>query len=369
MPFLPWELGKALNYKAEMPILSKAAEASLRGLQRTGKRAAFPAKSVGFRTHPLKRLNPATFVIIDFLQRTIGAEMDAVDRVMRKALDSEVVLIRQVAEYIVAGGGKRLRPALLLLTAGATGYRGTDHHVLAAVIEMIHTATLLHDDVVDESDMRRGHATANAQFGNAASVLVGDFLYSRAFQMMVGQGRIRVLQILSDATNVIAEGEVLQLMNAGNTDLTEHTYLEVIQRKTAKLFEAAARLGAVLGEAPAEQEDALARYGMHLGTAFQLVDDVLDYSGSVESIGKSLGDDLAEGKMTLPLIRHAIAGGGLTDFAPVVAALERTGALAYAKTCAEGEVRRAASCLAGLADSAYRQNLLELTTFAAQRTY
>jgi len=322
-------------------------------------------------------------VIIEFLQKTIGADMAAVDRVMRKSLDSEVMLIRQVAEYIVAGGGKRLRPALLLLTAGATGYRGTDHHVLAAVIEMIHTATLLHDDVVDESDMRRGHATANAQFGNAASVLVGDFLYSRAFQMMVGQGRIRVLQILSDATNVIAEGEVLQLMNAGNTDLTEHTYLEVIQRKTAKLFEAAARLGAVLGGAAVEQEDALARYGMHLGTAFQLVDDVLDYSGSVESIGKSLGDDLAEGKMTLPLIRamttgnaddaalirHAIAGGGLTDFAPVVAALERTGALAYARTCAEGEVKRAALCLDGLADSTYRQNLLELTTFAAQRTY
>ncbi len=201
---------------------------------------------------------------------------------------------------------------------------------------MIHTATLLHDDVVDESDLRRGHATANAEFGNAASVLVGDFLYSRAFQMMVGQGRMRVLQILSDATNVIAEGEVLQLMNAGNTDLTEHAYLEVIQRKTAKLFEAAARLGAVLGEAPPEREDALARYGMHLGTAFQLVDDILDYSGTAESIGKCLGDDLAEGKMTLPLIRamttgspedaalirHAIAGGGLTDFAPIVAALD-----------------------------------------------
>ena len=366
-----------------MPILSKPAEASGRGPRRTAETAAFPEKSVGSRTRSQQTTHPATTVIIDFLQPTIGADMAAVDRVMHKALDSEVVLIRQVAEYIVAGGGKRLRPALLLLTAGATGYRGTDHHVLAAVIEMIHTATLLHDDVVDESDMRRGHATANAQFGNAASVLVGDFLYSRAFQMMVGQGRIRVLEILSDATNVIAEGEVLQLMNAGNTDLTEHTYLEVIQRKTAKLFEAAARLGAVLGDASSEQEDALARYGMHLGTAFQLVDDVLDYSGSVESIGKSVGDDLAEGKMTLPLIRamttgsaddaalirHAIAGGGLTDFAPVVSALERTGALAYAKTCAEGEVRRAASCLEGLADSAYRQNLLELTTFAAQRTY
>jgi octaprenyl-diphosphate synthase len=269
------------------------------------------------------------------------------------------------------------------LTAGASGYKGTDHHVLAAVIEMIHTATLLHDDVVDESALRRGNATANAQFGNAASVLVGDFLYSRAFQMMVGQGRLRMLQILSDATNVIAEGEVLQLMNSGDVDLTEDAYLQVIQRKTAKLFEAAARLGAVLGDADPEREDALARYGMHLGTAFQLVDDVLDYSGSAESIGKNLGDDLAEGKMTLPLIRamttgsaddaalirHAITGGGLTDFAPVLAALERTGALSYAKACAEDEVRRAADCLAGLPPSAYRQNLLELTTFAAQRTY
>jgi octaprenyl-diphosphate synthase len=322
-------------------------------------------------------------VIIDFLKPTIGADMAAVDQVMRESLTSEVVLIRQVAEYIVTGGGKRLRPALLLLTAGATGYSGTDHHVLAAVIEMIHTATLLHDDVVDESDLRRGHATANARFGNAASVLVGDFLYSRAFQMMVRQDRMRVLQILSDATNVIAEGEVLQLMNAGNTDLTEHAYLEVIQRKTAKLFEAAARLGAVLGGAPPEREEALARYGMHLGTAFQLIDDVLDYSGTAESIGKNLGDDLAEGKMTLPLIRamstgnaddaalirHAISGGGLTDFAPVVAALQRTGALAYAKACAEGEVTRAAECLEGLSPSPFRQNLLELTTFAAQRTY
>ncbi len=325
----------------------------------------------------------APFVIIDFLQPTIGDDMAAVDRVMRESLKSDVVLIRQVAEYIVTGGGKRLRPALLLLTAGATGYRGSDHHVLAAVIEMIHTATLLHDDVVDESSLRRGHATANAEFGNAASVLVGDFLYSRAFQMMVGQGRMRVLQILSDATNVIAEGEVLQLMNSGNIDLTEQSYLQVIQRKTAKLFEAAARLGAVLGEADTEREDALARYGMHLGTAFQLVDDILDYSGTAESIGKNLGDDLAEGKMTLPLIRamttgnaddaalirHAITEGGITDFAPVVAALTRTGALAYARDCAEGEVRRASACLAGLPDSAFRQNLLELTTFAAQRTY
>jgi octaprenyl-diphosphate synthase len=288
-----------------------------------------------------------------------------------------------VAEYIVGGGGKRLRPALLLLSAGATGYRGTEHHTLAAVVEMIHTATLLHDDVVDESDMRRGHATANAEFGNAASVLVGDFLYSRAFQMMVGLRRMRVLEILADATNAIAEGEVLQLMNTGDADLTEASYLNVIQRKTARLFEASARLGAVLGDAAPAVEDALARYGTHLGTAFQLIDDVLDYSGNAEAIGKNLGDDLAEGKMTLPLIRalatgntadaavirHAISGGGLTDFAPVLAALDHTGALAYAQARAEDEVRRAAACLTGLPDSDHRRSLLELTSFAAQRKY
>ncbi len=320
---------------------------------------------------------------IEFLKPVIGADMAAVDRVLRASLDSDVVLIRQVAEHIVAGGGKRLRPALLLLAAGATGYRGTDHHTLAAVIEMIHTATLLHDDVVDESDLRRGHATANATFGNAASVLVGDFLYSRSFQMMVGVARMRVLQILADATNAIAEGEVLQLMNAGDADLDERAYLEVIRRKTAKLFEAAARIGAVLGDADRATEDALARFGMHLGTAFQLVDDVLDYSGNAEATGKNVGDDLAEGKMTLPLIRalskgsadeaavirHAVGGGGLTDFAPVMAALDHTGALAYAQARAGEEVRLASACLDVLPDSAHRQSLLELTTFAAQRTY
>ncbi len=320
---------------------------------------------------------------IDFLKPVIGTDMAAVDRVLRESLASDVVLIRQVAEYIVGSGGKRLRPALLLLTAGATGYRGTEHHVLAAVIEMIHTATLLHDDVVDESDLRRGHATANAEFGNAASVLVGDFLYSRAFQMMVRGHRMRVLEILADTTNAIAEGEVLQLMNAGDADLDEVAYLNVVQRKTARLFEAAARLGAVLGGADAAVEDALARYGMHLGTAFQLVDDVLDYSGSPETIGKNLGDDLAEGKMTLPLIRalatgspkdaavirHAVAGGGRTEFSAVMAALEHTGALAYAGECADAEVRRAADCLEGLPDSAHRKSLLELTSFAARRTY
>jgi octaprenyl-diphosphate synthase len=320
---------------------------------------------------------------IEFLKAPIGADMAAVDRVLREALSSDVILIRQVAEYIIGGGGKRLRPALLLLCAKATGYEGTQHHTLAAVIEMIHTATLLHDDVVDESDLRRGHATANAEFGNAASVLVGDFLYSRSFQMMVGVARMRVLEILADTTNAIAEGEVLQLINAGDANLDEAAYLNVIQRKTARLFEAAARLGAVLGDASPAVEDALARYGMHLGTAFQLVDDVLDYSGTADAIGKNVGDDLAEGKMTLPLIhalangtpeeaaliRHAVTGGGRTDFAPVVAALDRTGALAYARQRAQAEAAKAEACLAALSDSPHRKTLLELTTFASTRTF
>jgi octaprenyl-diphosphate synthase len=320
---------------------------------------------------------------VNFLKARIGADMTAVDRVLRDALSSDVILIRQVAEYIIGGGGKRLRPALLIICAKATGYQGTQHHTLAAVIEMIHTATLLHDDVVDESDLRRGHPTANAEFGNAASVLVGDFLYSRAFQMMVGVARMRVLEILADTTNAIAEGEVLQLINAGDANLDESAYLNVIQRKTARLFEAAARLGAVLGDASPAVEDALARFGMHLGTAFQLVDDVLDYSGTADAIGKNVGDDLAEGKMTLPLIhalahgteeeaaviRHAVAGGGRTDFAPVVAALDRTGALAYARQRAAAEAAKAEACLAQLPDSPDRKTLLELTTFASTRTF
>jgi octaprenyl-diphosphate synthase len=317
------------------------------------------------------------------LQSVLRDDLDAVDRVLRDALTSDVSLIRQVAEYIVAGGGKRLRPALLLLTAQACGYRGSDHHTLAAVVEMIHTATLLHDDVVDESSMRRGHATANATFGNAASVLVGDFLYSRAFQLMVTVDSMRVLQILSDATNVIAEGEVLQLLNSNNPSIDEDAYLNVIQRKTAKLFEAAARLGAVLSGAAVQTEDALANYGMHLGTAFQLIDDVLDYTGDHAEIGKNLGDDLAEGKPTLPLIRAlavgspeevelirgAVRNGSLADFQPVLSALQRTGSLAYARTRAEGEGRRAAACLESLSPSIYRETLLELSVFAVTRSY
>ncbi len=220
--------------------------------------------------------------------------MLAVDAMIRRRLESDVVLVRQIAEYIIAGGGKRLRPALVFLAAGATGYRGEHHVELAAVVEFIHTATLLHDDVVDESELRRGRKTANAEFGNAASVLVGDFLYSRAFQMMVSVRSMRVMEVLANATNAIAEGEVLQLLNAHNSTISEAAYLEVIRRKTAKLFEAAAQLGAILGEASAELERGLARYGMHLGTAFQLIDDVLDYSGDATHTGKNLGDDLKE---------------------------------------------------------------------------
>jgi octaprenyl-diphosphate synthase len=321
-------------------------------------------------------------VTIPLLKPVLRDDLAAVDRVLHDALESDVVLVRQVAEYIVGGGGKRLRPALVLLAARALGYRGTHHHTLAAIVEMIHTATLLHDDVVDESDLRRGHATANASFGNAASVLVGDFLYSRAFQLMVGINDMRVLEILSEATNVIAEGEVMQLMNSGNSTVDEPRYLDVIRRKTAKLFEAAARLGAVLGRATDTVEGALAEYGMHLGTAFQLIDDVLDYSGDEDAIGKHLGDDLAEGKPTLPLIRalqvgtpqqvsvirDAISGGRRGDFMTVLAALQDTGALDYARACAEEESRLSARCLDALAPSTCRETLLELSAFAVTRT-
>lgn len=321
---------------------------------------------------------------IDFLKPVIGPGMAAVDASLERALASQIPLVRQIADYIIGGGGKRLRPALLLLAAGACGYAGRDQYTLAAVVEMIHTATLLHDDVVDESTQRRGRATANAMFGNAAAVLVGDFLYSRAFQLMVAVDRMAVLRIVADATNVIAEGEVMQLMNTGNSGLDEAGYLTVIRRKTAKLFEAAARLGAVLGDGDDARVDAFARYGLHVGTAFQIMDDVLDYSGDAAAIGKNLGDDLAEGKMTLPLIRalavgseedattirHAIEGGGrLTDFGPVLRVLERTGALAYARDRATDEGRRAAACVAGVPVSPYSRSLLELAAFAANRAF
>jgi octaprenyl-diphosphate synthase len=320
---------------------------------------------------------------IDAIRKFIAADMQAVDGVIRRRLDSEVVLIRQVAEYIVGSGGKRLRPALVVLAAGAFGYRGSHHHELAAVVEFIHTATLLHDDVVDESALRRGRPTANSLFGNEAAVLVGDFVYSRAFQMMVGVNNMRVLQVLADATNVIAEGEVLQLMNRGDPEIDENGYLRVIRYKTAKLFEAATRLGAILADAQPAAEEAIAAYGMHLGTAFQLIDDVLDYSGDRESIGKNVGGDLAEGKATLPLIyaikhgsptqaeviRGAIQHGGLEELDGVMEAIRQTGALDYARTQAEHESQTACRALDTLPNSKYREYLLQLAAFAVTRTY
>lgn len=320
---------------------------------------------------------------LDQLYALIGADMKSVDAVIRRRLHSDVVLVRQVAEYIVQSGGKRLRPALVLLSAGALGYRGTHHHELAAVVEFIHTATLLHDDVVDESALRRGRDTANALFGNAASVLVGDFLYSRAFQMMVEIDDMRVMRVLSDATNIIAEGEVLQLMNCHDADVDAARYLQVIRYKTAKLFEAAAQLGAILGGAGPELERGLAAYGMHLGTAFQIIDDVLDYSGAEAETGKHLGDDLAEGKPTLPLInvmqhgspeqaalvRQAIEQGGRDQFPAVLAAVRASGALERSREAAAAEAELAAEAISGLPSSNYKESLLQLSAFAVSRSF
>jgi len=320
---------------------------------------------------------------LEALYAPIAADMRAVNGVIRERLHSDVVLIRQVAEYIIGAGGKRLRPALVLFSAGALGYRGSHHRELAAVVEFIHTATLLHDDVVDESDLRRGNRTANALFGNAASVLVGDFLYSRAFQMMVSVGSMRIQQVLADATNTIAEGEVLQLLNCHNADVDIPQYLRVIRYKTAKLFEAASRLGAILSDAPADIEEGMARYGMHLGTAFQLVDDVLDYSGEEEATGKHLGDDLAEGKPTLPLIhamkhgsatqsacvRHAIEEGGRDALPGVLAAIRATGALDETRRHAEAEARLALAAVAPLPASTFKDSLVQLASFAVARDF
>jgi octaprenyl-diphosphate synthase len=303
--------------------------------------------------------------------------------VIRRQLYSEVPLVNQIAEYIISAGGKRIRPVLVLLAANAFGYRGTHHHDLAAVVEFIHTATLLHDDVVDESSMRRGRQTANAMFGNAASVLVGDFVYSRAFQIMVSVGNMRVMQILADATNVIAEGEVLQLLNMHDPDVTEERYLQVIRSKTAKLFEAAAQLGALIAGAPDSAIDAAAEYGRSLGTAFQLIDDVLDYSGNAADIGKNVGDDLREGKPTLPLIylmqngtpeqrqlvRACIENGDEQHFGEILAAITGSGALDYTKQEAEKASQRAANSISSLSNSKFKDSLLQLCAFAVDRNH
>jgi len=309
--------------------------------------------------------------------------MPLVDAEIQRHLQSEVTLVHQVAEYIVNSGGKRLRPALVLLSAGMFGDIKPQHHSLAAVIEFIHTATLLHDDVVDSSSLRRGRATANQLFGNAASVLVGDFIYSRAFQMMVGLQNMAVMQILADATNIIAEGEVLQLLNCHDADVTEEAYLKVIHFKTAQLFEAATRLGALLNDATANDQTIMSAYGMHLGTAFQLIDDVLDFSGDTGEIGKNVGDDLAEGKPTLPLlyaihhgtpqeadlIRHAIEHGGLDQLPAVITAVKNSGALDYVKNLAKRESAHACELIKNFPNSKYRTALIELAEFAVIRMY
>jgi octaprenyl-diphosphate synthase len=311
----------------------------------------------------------------------IADDMRAVDQLIRNRLASEVVLINQISEYIINSGGKRLRPALLLLVAGALGVTSQARYELAAVIEFIHTSTLLHDDVVDESDLRRGKQTANALFGNAASVLVGDFLYSRSFEMMVSVDNMRVMQILARATNVIAEGEVLQLLNMHDPDVDEARYLHVIRYKTATLFEAATQLAAVLAGADEQTEAAVREYGGRLGTAFQLMDDWLDYAGDTDAMGKNAGDDLREGKPTLPLIhvlqhgteqeralvREAIENGGTDKFEPILAAITRTGALDYTLARAKEEADAAARTISALPSSNYKNSLLELCSYSIAR--
>ncbi len=311
----------------------------------------------------------------------IADDMLEVDAVIARRLDSGVPLVGQVSRYIISAGGKRLRPALLLLVSAALGCKGPQRFNLAAVVEFIHTATLLHDDVVDESTLRRGRATANESFGNPASVLVGDFLYSRAFQMMLDAGDMRVMAILADATNVIAEGEVLQLMNMHDASLDEAAYLRVIRSKTAKLFEASARLGAVLAGAGADVEEASAEYGQALGTAFQVIDDVLDYDGDSHEMGKNLGDDLREGKATLPLIaameratprqgeliRHAIENGATRELDAIVAVVRDTGALDVTRAAAAAEARRAIACAQRLPRNDYSEGLVQLAAQLLER--
>ena len=307
--------------------------------------------------------------------------MQAVDQVIRDCLDSEVVLIRTIGDYIIGSGGKRIRPALALLSAKAFGYQGGQHLKMAAVIEFIHTATLLHDDVVDESSLRRGRSTANEMFGNAASVLVGDYLYSRAFEMMVEVNSMAVMQIMSQATKVISEGEVLQLMNVNDPDVTQEKYLQVVRFKTAKLFEAAARTGANLADVSPALQDAAAAYGRHMGTAFQLIDDLLDYSGDPQTLGKTVGDDLREGKPTLPLLRVLEVGSpadkamirqaierGDGDFEAVAQAIGRTDALEHTRLAAEQEVGLAIAALTIVPDSDTKVLLQQLASHTLTRT-
>ncbi|WP_136681588.1 octaprenyl diphosphate synthase [Neptunomonas sp. XY-337] len=316
------------------------------------------------------------------LNPLIEPQFDAVNDYIINHLGSNVPLVEKIGHYIVEGGGKRLRPLLVLLAANACGYKGEQHISLAAVIEFIHTATLLHDDVVDNSDMRRGKDTANAKWGNAPSVLVGDFLYSRSFQVMVDIGDMAIMQVISNATNVIAEGEVLQLLNCKNPDTTEEAYMQVIIGKTAMLFEAATEVGAILAGATPEQRTALQLYGRHLGIAFQLIDDVMDYLSSAEEMGKNVGDDLAEGKPTLPLIqamkqadgegrqliRQAIRKGGLEDLDPIMQIVTDTGAIEYTQNAAQAQADQAIAALSALPDSSFKATLEQLAHIAVKRS-
>ena len=320
------------------------------------------------------------------IQSLVKADMQAVNTLIQKRLQSEVVLVNQLSHYIINSGGKRLRPMLALLMARACGYQGERHVDVAAIVEFIHTATLLHDDVVDESDMRRGKDTANNVWGNQAAVLVGDFLYSRAFEMMVDVDQMRVMQVMATTTNTIAEGEVLQLLNVNNAETDEARYLEVIYSKTAKLFEAACQLGAVLSGLSDDQEKQAAQYGVHLGTAFQLVDDILDYTANSDEMGKNVGDDLAEGKPTLPLIyalavsdakgatadaaliRKAIEEGGLDHIDEILAIINKTQALEYTTEIAKKETRLAIEALQFLPENDYKSALTELALFSVSRT-
>lgn len=313
----------------------------------------------------------------------VDADFRAVNELIIDSLSSHVPLVEEISHYLIEAGGKRLRPLLVLLAANACGYKGKDHIKLAAVIEFLHTAMLLHDDVVDASELRRGRKTVNAAWGNPASVLVGDFLHSRAFEMMVEIGDMRIMEILSHATNTIAEGEVQQLANVGNADLTEDAYMEVITRKTAMLFQAATHAGAVLAGASPEQEEALRDYGLRLGLAFQLVDDALDYEGDTEALGKNVGDDLAEGKMTLPLIatirhgsaaqgqliRAAIAERGARDLTEIARTVQDAGGLKYTSGRADEEEARAQACLQVLQESTFRDAMSKLAAFAVQRSF
>ncbi len=328
-------------------------------------------------------VSPSQTMTIDDIRRLMADDMKGVDQLIQQRLRSDVVLINQLGAYIVNSGGKRLRPLQVLLAARACGYSGENHRELAAVVEFIHTATLLHDDVVDASERRRGQATANELWGNEASVLVGDFLYSRAFEMMVSVGSMAVMDVMAHTTNTIAEGEVMQLLNVNDPDTTEERYLHVIYSKTATLFEAASRLGGILAEQDDAVCDSLAEYGKQLGTAFQLVDDALDYTGDSNATGKNIGDDLAEGKPTMPLIyamrhgseaqsraiRAAIEQGGREEIETILEAIETTGAITYTRALAQQAVDKAIASLGALPESDYRTAMESLARFSVERDY